>query len=446
MRCRPADGRGAPARAVRRRSRRWSTASRPSTPTSEVSELNRAAGRGAECGLSRARASHRGLRRATRGHPRELRPDGRPARGALEGGGRGEPLPAPRSSPRARTLSVRAACASTGEPHGRAARARRGPRLRRHREGLGARPLLPSACAPRESLARCSRSARAASPRSGPRPAGTAGACALTDTTGGFARDRGAPRSLALGVGQPGPVGQIEGRRYGHVLDPRSGEPLESARVAAWWRAEGATAEALSKGLLDAGRAGGHRARRAHRAREGWLDAEEERRRPSETRAGAEADALLAGLAEATTRARAPRSPRSPRLRGLRAGRDLARRRAGLCGPTFATNISSKCRAHALAEQADRAQGRESRSRASGRRRPPLRCIDCAHRARGPSRSSRTPSPGRRRPCSQSLTSRSAHREFRRASRSAAARSRRRSPRARRARARRARHHGRRDT
>jgi len=73
---------------------------------------------------------------------------------------------------------------------------------------------------------------------------------ALTDASGHFAgtvelRDR----SLSVS-GSLGQYVEIDGRRYGHVIDPRSGEPLESARVAVVLAADGASAEALSKALL----------------------------------------------------------------------------------------------------------------------------------------------------------------------------------------------------
>ncbi len=73
---------------------------------------------------------------------------------------------------------------------------------------------------------------------------------ALGDTSGGFLgtvelRDQSLSVSGALGQ-----YVEIDGKRYGHVLDPRSGEPLERARVAAVLAADGARAEALSKALL----------------------------------------------------------------------------------------------------------------------------------------------------------------------------------------------------
>lgn len=50
-----------------------------------------------------------------------------------------------------------------------------------------------------------------------------------------------------------GSLGQwtaIEGRRYGHVIDPRSGRPLERRRLAVVVAADATLAEALSKALL----------------------------------------------------------------------------------------------------------------------------------------------------------------------------------------------------
>jgi thiamine biosynthesis lipoprotein len=73
---------------------------------------------------------------------------------------------------------------------------------------------------------------------------------ALSDASGGFAgtvelRDRSLSTSGSLGQ-----YVEIEGRRFGHVIDPRSGEPLERARVAIVLAGDGARAEALSKALL----------------------------------------------------------------------------------------------------------------------------------------------------------------------------------------------------
>ena len=73
---------------------------------------------------------------------------------------------------------------------------------------------------------------------------------ALSDGAGGFAgtvqlRDRSLSTSGALGQWV-----EVGGRRFGHVIDPRSGQPLERARVAFVLAADGARAEALSKALL----------------------------------------------------------------------------------------------------------------------------------------------------------------------------------------------------
>jgi thiamine biosynthesis lipoprotein len=55
----------------------------------------------------------------------------------------------------------------------------------------------------------------------------------------------------ALSVsGSLGQWSQIGGRRYGHVLDPRSGWPLERRRQALIVAPDAALAEALSKALL----------------------------------------------------------------------------------------------------------------------------------------------------------------------------------------------------
>jgi thiamine biosynthesis lipoprotein len=77
-----------------------------------------------------------------------------------------------------------------------------------------------------------------------------------------------APDSGALGVltlsdqalsvsGSLGQMVEIGGRRYGHVLDPRSGMPLERQRQALVVAPDAALAEALSKGLLILGEEGG---------------------------------------------------------------------------------------------------------------------------------------------------------------------------------------------
>jgi thiamine biosynthesis lipoprotein len=76
-------------------------------------------------------------------------------------------------------------------------------------------------------------------------------------------------RDRALSVsGTLGQWSEIGGRRYGHVIDPRSGEPLTSAREAVVVTRDATLAEALSKALLvlgpDAGIA----------LVDGWPDAE----------------------------------------------------------------------------------------------------------------------------------------------------------------------------
>ena len=73
---------------------------------------------------------------------------------------------------------------------------------------------------------------------------------ALTDAMGRFSgavelRDRSLSTSGSLGQWV-----EIEGHRYGHVLDPRTGIPLERARMAIVLAADGTRAEALSKALL----------------------------------------------------------------------------------------------------------------------------------------------------------------------------------------------------
>ncbi len=72
----------------------------------------------------------------------------------------------------------------------------------------------------------------------------------LHDAAGGFA-GVATLRDQALSVsGSFGQPFEIAGRRYGHVLDPRTGMALERARVAAVVATSGARAEALSKALL----------------------------------------------------------------------------------------------------------------------------------------------------------------------------------------------------
>ncbi len=91
----------------------------------------------------------------------------------------------------------------------------------------------------------------------GAAPGRDAWGVALSDASGGLTgslelRDR----SLSVS-GSLGQFVEIEGRRYGHVIDPRSGEPLERPRIAAALAATGAEAEALSKALLVLGETDG---------------------------------------------------------------------------------------------------------------------------------------------------------------------------------------------
>jgi thiamine biosynthesis lipoprotein len=72
----------------------------------------------------------------------------------------------------------------------------------------------------------------------------------LGDASGGFVGTAQlADQSISVS-GSLGQTAEIEGRRFGHVLDPRSGEPLTQQRVAVALAASGALAEALSKALL----------------------------------------------------------------------------------------------------------------------------------------------------------------------------------------------------
>ena len=72
----------------------------------------------------------------------------------------------------------------------------------------------------------------------------------LRDASGGFA-GVATLRDQALSVSDSlGPGSWIGARRYGHVIDPRSGEPLTRRSVAAVTASTGARAEALAKGLL----------------------------------------------------------------------------------------------------------------------------------------------------------------------------------------------------
>jgi thiamine biosynthesis lipoprotein len=79
----------------------------------------------------------------------------------------------------------------------------------------------------------------------------------LGDAAGGFAGTAQlADQSLSIS-GSLGQYEEIAGKRYGHVIDPRSGEPLTQARVAGALAADGARAEALSKALLILGETDG---------------------------------------------------------------------------------------------------------------------------------------------------------------------------------------------
>jgi thiamine biosynthesis lipoprotein len=72
----------------------------------------------------------------------------------------------------------------------------------------------------------------------------------VRDARAGFAgvatlRDQSLSMSGSLGQGFA-----IEGTAYGHVIDPRSGQPLTRRAVSAVVDASGSRAEALSKALL----------------------------------------------------------------------------------------------------------------------------------------------------------------------------------------------------
>ena len=66
---------------------------------------------------------------------------------------------------------------------------------------------------------------------------GYAGAASLRDTSVSFSESFG-------------DSSEIEGRRYGHVIDPRSGWPIQEPLAAVALARDGATAEALTKALL----------------------------------------------------------------------------------------------------------------------------------------------------------------------------------------------------
>jgi thiamine biosynthesis lipoprotein len=72
----------------------------------------------------------------------------------------------------------------------------------------------------------------------------------LGDASGGFAGTAQlADQSLSVS-GSLGQYAEIGGRRYGHVIDPRSGAPLERARIAMAIASDATRAEAFSKALL----------------------------------------------------------------------------------------------------------------------------------------------------------------------------------------------------
>jgi thiamine biosynthesis lipoprotein len=83
------------------------------------------------------------------------------------------------------------------------------------------------------------------------RPAGWDGwGVLLGDASGGFAGTAQlANQSLSVS-GSLGQYAEIGGKRYGHVINPRSGAPLERARVAMTVASDGTRAEAFSKALL----------------------------------------------------------------------------------------------------------------------------------------------------------------------------------------------------
>jgi thiamine biosynthesis lipoprotein len=66
---------------------------------------------------------------------------------------------------------------------------------------------------------------------------GYAGAASLLDTSASFSESFG-------------DSSEIEGRRYGHVIDPRTGWPIQEPLAAVALARDGATAEALTKALL----------------------------------------------------------------------------------------------------------------------------------------------------------------------------------------------------
>jgi thiamine biosynthesis lipoprotein len=92
----------------------------------------------------------------------------------------------------------------------------------------------------------------------GPRESAFAGVLTLRD------------RSLSVS-GSLGQWVEIAGRRYGHVIDPRSGRPLERRLVSAVVAPDATLAEALSKALLVLGEDEGMALLDGLPEVEGWL-------------------------------------------------------------------------------------------------------------------------------------------------------------------------------
>jgi thiamine biosynthesis lipoprotein len=143
----------------------------------------------------------------------------------------------------------------------------------------------------------------------------------LGDAGGGFA---GALRLEDLSLSVSGSLGQsteIAGRRYGHVIDPRSGEPLVRAAQAAVVAKSGALAEAFSKALLVLGEEEGMALLEEIPDAEGYLVAADGRSRRTSGWDRTVRFEGWSGDARRNGATRSPRRPRSPRLRGPRGGR-----------------------------------------------------------------------------------------------------------------------------
>lgn len=142
----------------------------------------------------------------------------------------------------------------------------------------------------------------------------------LGDAGGGFA---GALSLEDLSLSVSGSLGQsteIAGRAYGHVIDPRSGEPLVRAAQAAVVAPSGALAEAFSKALLVLEEAEGMALLEEIPDAEGFLVAAGGR---SWRTSGWDRTVRFEGWSGGarTGARRSPRRPRSPRPRGPRGGR-----------------------------------------------------------------------------------------------------------------------------